>query len=420
MPTLSGLPLRAAGLAVAVVLASPAWALPAAAAVVADYPDLLARVAALPASVEADALREAAAARAEQARALPNPILAAETENVYGSGPYAGVGSAETTLSLNQPLELWGQRGARIASARSQATAAGLRADQQRWIAAGRLALAYAQAEAALRRHALAAEALALVQADASAVQALVREGREPALRGLQARSEVESAQADVEETLAGREAALARLVAVADWGRPIEALGSSLLDRAVVARPRAAPAPVTLAERIAEAERDTAEHQLVVERRRALPEVTASLGNRRFNASGDSATTLGLSLSLPLFDRNRGGIRAARAEADAAQARLRATALEAQAARVAAEATVAASQRRAAAADSGVETASEAYRLARIGFEAGRISQLELRASRGVLIAARNAAVDARVARVMAEVELALLQGRAPFQEAR
>ena len=59
---------------------------------------------------------------------------------------------------------------------------------------------------------------------------------------------------------------------------------------------------------------------------------------------------------------------------------------------------------------------AEEAYRLSRIGFEAGRISQLELRSSRAALIAARNAAVDARLARVRAEIDLARLQGRAPF----
>mgnify|MGYP002653611556 CR=1 FL=1 len=70
------------------------------------------------------------------------------------------------------------------------------------------------------------------------------------------------------------------------------------------------------------------------------------------------------------------------------------------------------------AAADAGVTSSEEAYRLSRVGFDAGRISQLELRSSRAALIAARNAAVDARQARVMAEIDLALLEGRAPFGE--
>ena len=67
-------------------------------------------------------------------------------------------------------------------------------------------------------------------------------------------------------------------------------------------------------------------------------------------------------------------------------------------------------------AADAGVTSSEEAYRLSRIGFEAGRISQLELRGTRAALITARNAAVDARLARVRAEIDLARLQARAPF----
>ena len=59
---------------------------------------------------------------------------------------------------------------------------------------------------------------------------------------------------------------------------------------------------------------------------------------------------------------------------------------------------------------------AEEAYQLARAGFDAGRISQLELRSIRSALISARNTAVNARLARVRAEVELAGLDDRAPF----
>jgi cobalt-zinc-cadmium efflux system outer membrane protein len=54
------------------------------------------------------------------------------------------------------------------------------------------------------------------------------------------------------------------------------------------------------------------------------------------------------------------------------------------------------------------------------VGVDAGRVSQLELRASRATLIAARNAVVDARLARVYAEIDLARLEGRAPFEDAR
>ena len=48
-----------------------------------------------------------------------------------------------------------------------------------------------------------------------------------------------------------------------------------------------------------------------------------------------------------------------------------------------------------------------------------GRIPQLELRSTRSALIAARGSAVDARLSRVGAEIDLARLEGRAPFVEA-
>jgi len=61
-----------------------------------------------------------------------------------------------------------------------------------------------------------------------------------------------------------------------------------------------------------------------------------------------------------------------------------------------------------------------EAHRLARVGFDAGRISQVELRSALAALITARSTAVDARLARVAAEIDLARIEGRAPFLEAR
>lgn len=416
MPTLLGRPLMAVGLAVAVSCAMPVWAASSTAAAVPTYESLIARLDEMPATLEGEALYDAANARVQQARALPNPILAIESENAYGSGEYRGYGNAETTVSVNQPLELWGKRSARVDAARSQATGAGLRRDQQRWMAAGRLARVYAAAEAADRRFDLSTEALTLVEQDARAVDALVREGREAKLRGVQATSELESARASLDEARTNRDAAFARLSAIALLDQPVQAVGDSLLDRAPAAT--TAPSGDPLSVRIAQSEVETANRLITVEKRRALPDVSASLGRRRFESTGDDAMTFGLNLSIPLFDRNRGGISAAYAEQRAAEARLLAQQQETQAERLAAQAALEASNSRTRAADAGVTAAEEAYRLARIGFDAGRISQLELRSSRAALIAARNAAVDARVSRVVAEIDLALLEGRAPFRD--
>jgi cobalt-zinc-cadmium efflux system outer membrane protein len=412
-------PLVAVGFAVAALaFASPSMAIEPVAEPAPSYEDLIARLDALPSTLEAVAVYDAAAARAEQARALPNPSIAYDRENVYGTGPYSGVGNAETTLTINQPLELFGQRSARIQAARSEANVADLRREQARWLVAGRLALAYAQAEAGARRHDLATEALSLTEQDARGVAAMVEQGREAPLRDIQARSEVESARAAVDEAKALRDGAFARLSAIAMLDRPVQAIGASLLDRAPGQPGAGADDP--LAVQVAEAELDTASRLVTVEQRRARPDVTAGVGMRRYRETGDEAFTVGIELTVPLFDRNRGGIRAAYAEQRAAEARLIAQKQETQAERLGAEAALAASNSRTRAADSGVVAAEEAYRLSRVGFEAGRISQLELRSTRAALIASRNAAVDARIARVLAEIDLARLEGRVPFGESR
>lgn len=377
------------------------------------YESLISRLDEIPSTLEAEALREAAAARVQQARARPNPTIGLESADAYGGGPFAGYGRAETTLSVSQPLELWGQRGARVEAAQAEADATGLRSDQQRWLTAGRIALAYAQAEAAIRRYDLAAEALALTEDDGRAVAALVNEGREAELRGVQAQSETEASRAALDAARANRDSALAQLTAVAMLEELATSVDGTLLDRTP---PSSGASDELLAVKVAAAEVDAAKHLVTVEKLRARPSVTATLGVRRYEEFATEAYTVGVSVTVPIFNRNKGSVNAALAEQRAAEARLLTQRLETQAARRAAEANLTAADSRTRAADSGVAAAEEAYELARVGFDAGRISQLELRSSRASLISSHNSAVDARLSRVLAEIDLARLEGRAPF----
>lgn len=415
MPVHIRRPRSAVGLAAAAVaaaLSTPAWADPAPA-----YRDLLARLGETPSAAEAGALIDAAEARVRQARMRPNPSIGLEIENAFGSGPFSGLDNAETTLSLSQELELWGRRRARVGVAQAEAEAIGLRGQLALVEGAGHLALAYAEAEAAERRADLAQEALDLTLADARAALILVEQGREPLLRGIQAESESAAARAALDEAIAERVAALARLTVVAQLPTPVTGIPASLLDQPPI---QGAPHSEPLGVQVADAERETADRRIDAARIQARPDVTASLGVRRFAAKDATALVVGLSVPLPLFDRNRGNIDAARADLRAADARLAAIRQDATADRLAAVARLGASASRVSATDAGVIAAEEAYRLSRIGFEAGRISQLELRGTRAALITARTAALDARLARVRAEIDLARLQGRAPFGEAR
>lgn len=370
-----------------------------------------------PAQVEADALLEAAEARLRQAGVRANPELALRADGVLGGKPYAGWGEAEISLDLTQNLELGGRRGARVDVARAEVGVSALRREQAGIDTVARLALTYAEAEAAERRFALAEDALTLAVADARAALVLVEEGREPLLRGIQAETEAAMARAAVEDARAERDVAFARLTAEAMLPTPVTSVGAGVLDRT---SPATLDAAASLAVRVAEAEAEAAERRIGRERAEARPNISASLGVTRYQAEDATALTVGLSMPLPLFDRNRGNIDAARAEHRAAEARVAGARLADAADRSAALARLRASASRVAAGDMGVASAEEAYRLSRLGFEAGRISQLELRSTRVALISACDTAVEARLARVRAEIELARLQGRAPFEGGR
>jgi cobalt-zinc-cadmium efflux system outer membrane protein len=377
---------------------------------------LLSRAAQTPAAAEAAARLEAAQARARQAAVRSNPSLSVDVENALGGGPYDGFDQAETTVSVSQDLDLWGHRRALAGAARAQAEAAGAERDQARVEVAARIARAYAQAEAAQRRAGLAEEALTLTLADARAALTMVEEGREPTLRAIQAQSEAGGARARLDEARAEREATYAVLTATAALQAPVTLIADGVLDRDVT--PAGTPSASTLAVRVAQADQAVAQSRIEAERAARRPSPTASLGLRRFQGDDASAMTFGFSVALPLFDKNRGNIEAAEADLRAAGARLDGARLEEAAGLAAATARARASVSRVSAADAAAEAAEEAYRLSRLGTDAGRISQLELRVTRAALITAKTAAVDARLARALARIELARLQGRAPFGE--
>lgn len=387
--------------------------------------------AAEPAPAFADLLRQAqetaprlAEARAEiaraeglarQARVIPNPTLGLEVENFSGSGPYRGTNQAETTASIAQTLELGGKRSARVSAAQAEVQAAQHRAQRAQADFRFDLAVAYAEAEASDRRLVLAQDALGLAEEDARIARAFVEQGREPDLRRIQAEAAVQAARATVDEAQAARATAFANLTALAGAPAPITSIPVSLLDgtpsRSAANTPAASKAPGLL---VAQAEREVAQRRLTLERRRAVPDVNVSMGFRRFEDGDTSALVAGVSVPLPLFDRNRGNVSAVQAEVTVAEARLNAARLDAEATVRAGTARAAAAETRLTAAREGVRAAQEAYRLTRIGYEGGKLSLAELLVARRALTDARVQAIAAASERVSAQAALARVSGTA------
>ncbi|MDZ4055251.1 MAG: TolC family protein [Phenylobacterium sp.] len=349
---------------------------------------------------------------ARQASAFPNPTIGLEVENFSGSGPFQGISQAETTASLGQTLELGGKRSARIAAGQAEVQASRQRAARAQADFGFDLASAYAEAEATDRRLVLARETLSLAEEDARISRAFVEAGREPDLRRIQADASLQAARASVEEAQAARSTAFANLTALAGSPRPITSIAISLLDQAPVLGVAGLAATTAPGLRVAQAEREAATRRLSFERRRAVPDVNVSLGFRRFEDSNASAFVAGVSVPLPLFDRNRGNISAVQAEVSAAEARLNAARLDAEAALRSGMARQQAAEARLSASKDGELAAREAYRLTRIGYEGGKLSLAELLVARRALTDARTQTIAAAVDRVNAQAALTRLSG--------
>jgi cobalt-zinc-cadmium efflux system outer membrane protein len=350
---------------------------------------------------------------AEQARARPNPSINVYAENFVGDLTRNARNQEQTTFQIDQPIELGGKRSARIAAGEAGIAAAQARNRDGRLVYATELARAYAAAEIADRRIGLAEDEVEEATADLKVARALVGAGKEARLRQVQAETELNTLQAELETARAQKMVALAHLSALAGMATPFTGISESLLDR-LNAKPATGPMDPMQATtvRVAEAEREAAARLVTVQQRLAIPNVTAQLGVRQLRVANGPAVVAGVSVPLPIFDRNRGNVAAARADLQSAEARAAAARLDAETGTRAALALITAADSRAAAAERTMATAEEGYRLARIAYEAGKSPLIELLAARHNLGTARGVILDAAAARLDARANLARLSG--------
>jgi cobalt-zinc-cadmium efflux system outer membrane protein len=396
------------GSVASMVLASAAWADPAP-----PFAQLLRQAEQSPrvAALQADVARAQGLAR--QARARPNPSINVYAENFAGDLTDNARSEQQTTLQIDQPIELGGKRAARIAAGEAGVVAAQARGADGRLAFVSELARAYAGAEIADRRIGLAEDEVEEATADLKVASALVASGKEARLRQVQSETELNTLQAELEAARAQQTLALARLSALAGVSMPYTSVSESLLDR-LNAKPPSGPIdPLqSTAVRAAEAERQAAARQVTVQQRLAIPNVTVQVGVRQLRVASGPAIVAGVSVPLPFFDRNTGNIAAARAELQGAEARAAVIRLDTEANSRAVGTLVEAADLRAVAAERAMATADEGYRLARIAYEAGKAPLIELLATRHNLGVVRGSILDAAVARLDARILLARLSG--------
>ncbi len=364
---------------------------------------------------------ERARARLRQAGLRPNPSV----EFLHGNGASNSPGEKGTTVGLSLPLELAGQRGRRIDLARAELEAAEAEvADRERRLAS-EMRAAYAEALAASREVEVMRELNPLDAETARVVEARVEEGDAAPLELNLLRVEIDRMRARRVLAEGRLQAALLRLKRLAGIP-PEEALR---LREELTEPPLEPPASLEAAVEIALRSRpdlrfarlseEVARAGYRLAKAQAAPQVNAVVQysdvRNTFDETPvglitdrDHALSFGVSITLPIFNRNQG----AKAEAQLAvtQAQKRREFLESEI-----RSEVASAWRRYEAALAALQTyergvierSTQNVRTARAAYEAGAFRVSELLAEQRRLIDARREMTEAMVERYRALSDL-------------
>ena len=362
---------------------------------------------------------KARAAEISQASRWTNPELSVEVENVAGSGAYSGFDAAETTLQLSQQLALGHKRQLRRSVAeveydRARHDQTSARIDLQARI--GRHFLTTLAAQEHLK---LAEEQIALATRTLIAVEEKIVAGKAPAVEKYRFQSALAEARLDKEK--ATLSLATARQTLAGHLGLETSALGGVSGDLTILPPLPAYSEIEAQLDRNPESVRRQLESEsrrraLAVERANRFGDPTIAVGLRNFKESDDSALLFGLSLPLPLFDRNQGNIQAASSRLAAAQAQEASGRLESRAGLAESWQSLAASLAEAQALREEIlPSAQQTFEAASYGYQSGKFGVLEVQEAQQTLIGVRERYLEVLTAAQLAAVELDRLLGRAP-----
>lgn len=265
---------------------------------------------------------EAAAGRAIQAGAHPNPLGVVRME----SAPFGGraLDEAEYVAGVSFPIDLGGQASAARRAEEIERDRLALESEALAREVRARVRSAFATALYAERAVEVQRSSVEMGQKGVAVTRSLLAAGE--AIPEDLARAELDLAHLgmELERARSLREEAFRRLAAaMGDPALGIESLAGSLeaaLDL---------PALESVLERVgehprvkaAEAAADAYRARIVVAEAQRIPRVSLDLFYRRLQDSRENAFDAGFSVPLPIFDGGQGRLREARAEAEAAEA---------------------------------------------------------------------------------------------------
>ncbi|WP_422417884.1 TolC family protein [Pseudomonas sp. GZD-222] len=344
-----------------------------------------------------------------QAGVLPNPELSWEVEDTRN-------GSQTTTVSVSQMFELGGKRGARLGVAGRDAELAGLELERQGNALRAEVIGAFEAAVQAQEGLQLAEQSLRLSERALQVVQGRVKAGSASPVEATRAQvqlSEVrlELGRAEQALTVTYQQLAAATGAPMAEFSR-VESVGNK--EPEVPSRTRLLERlEQTPDMRLARTQIDQTDAALNLARTQRIPDLTVSVGSQYSETDRERVNVVGLSLPIPLFDRNQGNILAAARRADqardqrnGAELRLRSEVVQALAQWSTAAQEVRDFDR------SILPSAQQAVDAATRGFERGKFAFLDVLDAQRTLVAARLQYLQAQAQRSEARVRLERIFG--------
>lgn len=252
----------------------------------------------------------------QQAGLIPNPVASWDAEDTRRN-------SRTTSIKLSQTLELGGKRGARIEVATRAQDAAALTLEQRRNVLRAEVIDSYYGALRAQERLDLAQRSMALAERGLVVANGRVTAGKSSPVEATRAQVQVSEIRLELNRAHIGQADAYRRLAA---------STGSAATDfQAVATQNTSVPALPAAAQLLARLEQ-TAELRLAelnivqneasvgLEKAQRIPDLDVSIGSQYDASVRERVNLVGVSMPIPLFNRNQGNILAASRRTDQAR----------------------------------------------------------------------------------------------------
>lgn len=264
------------------------------------------------------ATREQAAIEGVQVQAAvrPNPSISTFIQDTRSA-------TRETTIQLNQPFELGNKRAARIEAADVRYEAASASIEAQKAEIRAAVIAAFYEVLVAQERKTLAQSSLELAQRARAAAAKRVLAGKISPVEETKSRVAESAVRIELNQAHSLLSTARHRLSAL--WGNPnpsfteangqVDTLSSTLDLDSLSEMLKTAPA-------IKRAQLEVEQRDAVarLEKAKRIPDLTVSMGARRNEELGLNQAILGVSIPIPVFDRNQGNLQEALSRTDKAR----------------------------------------------------------------------------------------------------